>query len=69
MKNGKCPKCNSSQVFKQDDGLGYLIPHGLGILGKFYSIWHYACTDCGYVESYVRNSKDIEDIKKDWEKV
>jgi len=65
MKNGKCPKCNSTNVFKNQRGLDW---------GKsaWVEIWFgnpedrtnaysdydsYICTDCGYFENYVLKKK------------
>jgi predicted nucleic-acid-binding Zn-ribbon protein len=48
MRNQKCPKCNSSNIyFSQDD---FLVE--VRIDGRKHATVDYICGDCGYYESY-----------------
>ena len=60
MKNGKCPKCGSTDVLAVQrpnftntmagNILGEHIPIGFG---KGARLQHYVCRKCGYLEHYV----------------
>lgn len=50
MKEGRCPKCSSSKVATTEFTL-YL---GAGVVGPRMQM--YACADCHYVETYIRDS-------------
>lgn len=50
MKNGRCPKCKASRVGTTEFTL-YL---GAGVVGP--QIQLYACAECRYVESYLKDS-------------
>ncbi|MBW6462771.1 MAG: hypothetical protein ACNA7Z_02495 [Dethiobacteria bacterium] len=74
MKNGKCPKCKSSEVFtganiKMKKGVygSNTIPLG-GILGSQIALDNYVCTNCGYTESYINNPGDIKKIRNNWDR-
>lgn len=74
MKKGKCPKCQSSEVYsganirmkKGAYGVN-TIPLG-GILGSHIALDNYVCTNCGYLESFISNPKDLETIRRKWER-
>lgn len=75
MKDGKCPKCNSSAVYTRRRGLDFGKSGGIHIYIS--SEWatmptmdvdHYICTACGYFESYVEDKARLEAITKDWKK-
>jgi transposase-like protein len=78
MKNGKCPKCNSSNVFKNNKGIDW--GSGWGWL----EIWignskersnlqsdcdSYICTDCGYFENYIIEKDILQEVRTKWMKV
>ena len=73
MKNGICPKCNSTEVFA---GTNLVFKGGsYGANSIPISFWVYApldnyvCATCGYVESYVADSNKLSEIRKKWLKV
>ena len=75
MKSGFCPKCSSREVYagenikmKQGAYGCNTIPLG-GFLGSQVALDNYVCCQCGYLESYINNPKDIKKIAELWEKV
>ena len=77
MKNGKCPKCNSSNVFKNENGL-YWGEH------LWVDVWFgtfregsneqsncdvYICTDCGYFEHYLLDKDVLQKVRSQWTRV
>ena len=68
MTQGKCPKCDSDEIYVKRERLNE------GISTLCISIWkdtiltNYVCISCGYVESYVTEKKALEQIKKKWDK-
>ncbi len=75
MKEGICPKCQSSEVYSgasiKMKGGAYgcnTFPLG-GPLRGHVALDNYVCFQCGYVESYVGNKSDLEKIRSSWEKV
>ncbi len=70
MKNGRCPKCDSSQVFSGADVFPKsgpftcnAIPISLTALAP---LDNYVCLDCGYVESYISTAEDLETVRRNW---
>ncbi len=71
MKNGICPKCNSSEIYA---GMKWflkltsatIIPIALGISAKRE---YFVCARCGYVESYITDSSMLDEIRKRWLKI
>jgi predicted nucleic-acid-binding Zn-ribbon protein len=57
MKNGKCPKCNSTKVYFKEYALD-----ALTLDGKRVENISYICTDCGYVETYVTDKDALGKI-------
>ena len=41
----------------------------LTTVGSQAALDNYVCCQCGYVESYINNPKDLEKISELWEKV
>jgi predicted nucleic-acid-binding Zn-ribbon protein len=73
MKNGICPKCNSSEVhartnltFKGGSYGSNSVPISFWV---YAALDNYVCTRCGYVESYIADSNKLSKIKKQWTKV
>jgi len=70
MKDGKCPKCGSSQVFTATDLPLKGGPFGSNSipisLTSMASLDNYVCTDCGLVESYVADEEKLEEIARKW---
>ncbi len=67
MKNGKCPKCNSTQVYKKRTWghRSYIVTS----VFRFAKLTDYVCTDCGFTEAYIFDQDKLNDIKNKWEKV
>ena len=64
MKNGKCPKCDSSNV--------YFKPYALDVVtldGKRVEYVDYVCTDCGYFETYITDKEALSKIPRRAEKL
>ena len=73
MKEGKCPKCGSEEVYS-----GVHISPKNGPFGSnsipvsllsIAALDNYVCAECGYVESYVADSSKLREIAKRWPKV
>lgn len=64
MKDGKCPKCGSSDVLHVEKRY----PEVRGIVGV--SLWSrvtvddFVCGNCGFVEKYLSDLADVEKIRK-----
>lgn len=65
MKSGKCPKCDSHEVYKRKSAnhvmvwvswLSYVHPY------------NYVCADCGHVEWYIEDRNMLETIRQKWER-
>ena len=67
MKSGICPKCNAFEVYGEGSGT-----HGISV-----DRWAFigvntillVCANCGYLEFYVENEKDLETVKKRFQKI
>ena len=74
MRNGTCPSCSSTDVYRQ---AGHRLQYEkvtlkLGILGIFSKTTapdRYACTACGHVEFYLSSAEDLQTIRDSWERV
>ena len=68
MKNGKCPKCGSTEVYKTAFGRAQ---RGYRQLSMFTSarLAEHICCGCGLVESYLDDMNDAEKIKSKCKKV
>jgi predicted nucleic-acid-binding Zn-ribbon protein len=73
MKNGKCPKCGSKNIFaagnlplKSGPFGSNSIPVSLTSLA---ALDNYVCTDCGLVERYVADTDKLKEIAKKWNPV
>jgi hypothetical protein len=76
MKDGKCPKCNSTTVFSQRKGIDFssqrnVYVHVASELGTrpTKEVDYYVCTTCGYFESYIEDRAKLDVIAKDWKKI
>lgn len=67
MKSGVCPKCRSTEIYGD-----VTTPHGISVFwskiipAKTILL---ACADCGYLEFYIENDKDLEKVKKNFQKI
>ena len=70
MKNGKCPKCGSVEIYvardlplKSGPFGSNSIPIGLTSMA---ALDNYVCVDCGFVERYVADEEKLKEIAKRW---
>jgi predicted nucleic-acid-binding Zn-ribbon protein len=72
LKDGICPKCKSGEVYSGSDIMLKSGPFGSNSipvsLTSIAALDNYICTQCGYVESYVLDSKKLKEISKKWHK-
>jgi hypothetical protein len=73
MKQGKCSKCGSANIYsavgmplKSGPFGSNSIPVSLTAMA---ALDNYVCVDCGLVESYVADEYMLEKIAKKWEAV
>jgi predicted nucleic-acid-binding Zn-ribbon protein len=70
MKNGKCPKCGSNNVFTAKDLPLKSGPFGSNSipisLTSLAALDNYVCADCGLVEHYVADGDKLKQIAKKW---
>jgi predicted nucleic-acid-binding Zn-ribbon protein len=73
MKQGKCPKCGSLNIYSAED-----LPLKSGPFGSnsipvsltaMAALDNYVCVDCGLVESYVTDEYMLKKIAKKWKAV
>jgi predicted nucleic-acid-binding Zn-ribbon protein len=73
MKNGKCPKCGSTEIFAGKDLPLKSGPFGSNSipisLTSIAALDNYVCTDCGLVEHYVADAERLKEITKKWKPV
>lgn len=69
MKDGTCVKCGSTEVYRRKQhyaqGISSLV---ISILKTIY-LDIYACTTCGYIETYLPDEQAKNDIAKKWPRV
>jgi hypothetical protein len=74
MKSGQCPKCKSTNVYMNQNGLS------LGGNSGAVSIFtngtrepaacdNYICADCGYFENHILGKNGLDEVRKNWKKV
>jgi predicted nucleic-acid-binding Zn-ribbon protein len=73
MKNGKCPKCGSIEIFtakslplKSGPFGSNAIPVSLTSLA---ALDNYVCTHCGLVERYIADEEKLKEIAGKWQQV
>jgi predicted nucleic-acid-binding Zn-ribbon protein len=76
MKTGRCPKCETSNVYMKHKGVmsgggGAPVGHTFIDVSSFSSAHFdsYVCTNCGYVENYVSDTGKLGKIAEKWDKV
>ena len=73
MKNGKCPKCGSENVYTPDDLPLKGGPFGSNSipvsLTSMAPLDNYVCADCGLLESYVADEDKLKEIARKWKNV
>jgi predicted nucleic-acid-binding Zn-ribbon protein len=70
MKNGKCPRCNSTEIyFARDLPLkgGPFGSNSIPVsLTSMAPLDNYVCGQCGLVESYVAQQEKLKEISRKW---
>jgi predicted nucleic-acid-binding Zn-ribbon protein len=73
LKEGKCPKCGSDEIYagldvapKSGPFASNSIPVGLFSIA---ALDNYVCVQCGYVESYISDPEKLEEIPRKWRKI
>jgi predicted nucleic-acid-binding Zn-ribbon protein len=73
MKDGKCPKCGSVEIYSSEDLMLKGGPFGSNSipvsLTSMAALDNYVCTDCGRVESYVADEVKLNEIASKWKPV
>lgn len=76
MKNGTCPKCNSSTVYTKRQGIDLAVESAFYVrissermTRSLKDVDHYVCTACGYFETYIEDKDRLQAITGDWKKV
>lgn len=70
MKNTRCcPKCNSHDIIRVPDNpsrysSGNNIYTSTFTLMKKIPVIRYVCCDCGYVENWIENQRELNEIKR-----
>jgi len=67
MKTGKCPKCNSREIYKNTS-----ISQRSNLTVNFFKqvkLTDYVCPQCGYTEVYVKKNEDLKKIREKWQRV
>lgn len=72
MKNSRCcPKCHSTNIVRVPDN-AYRHASGnniytttMTLIGKI-PVIRYVCCDCGYVENWIENRHELDEIKHTW---
>lgn len=63
-----CPKCGSHEIVRIPDNGRYSSSNNIytstvTLFGKI-PVIRYVCTSCGYVENWVENRQELDEIKK-----
>ncbi|MDX9786708.1 MAG: hypothetical protein RBT11_08025 [Desulfobacterales bacterium] len=73
MKNGKCPKCGSVEIFAAKELPLKSGPFGSNAipvsLTSIAALDNYVCVACGLVERYVADEEKLKEIAKKWKPV
>ena len=73
MKQGKCPKCGSANIYVAEDLPLKSGPFGSNsipvTLTAIAALDNYVCVDCGLVESYVADESMLNKIADKWKAV
>ena len=73
MKEGKCLKCGSPEVYCGSEvhpKAGPFTSNSIPIsLTSIAPLDNYVCTECGYVESYIAEPAKLKEIFVKWQKV
>jgi predicted nucleic-acid-binding Zn-ribbon protein len=67
MKSGICPKCGEKEVYGD-----HAKSHGISVFWTAIIPTEtilLVCANCGYLEFYIENEKDLEKVKKNFQKI
>jgi predicted nucleic-acid-binding Zn-ribbon protein len=72
LKQGKCPKCGSENVYEGVDVVPKSGPFGSNSIPisivSIAALDNYVCKECGYLERYIAEPEKLEEIGKKWPK-
>jgi len=71
MRNGTCPHCHSTSVYRQ---AGHPLQFEKvtlkpGLIRNTSAPDRYICTSCGHLEFYISSAEDLRTICDSWERV
>nr|WP_325178784.1 hypothetical protein [uncultured Oscillibacter sp.] len=71
MKNTKrCPVCGSTDVIRVPDDAHRYLANSIcitrALMVKRIPVARYVCYDCGYLENWVENQHERDEIKRAW---
>ena len=73
MKQNKCPKCGSTDIYAGTDVYpksGPFTSNSIPVsLTSIAALDNYVCVACGYVESYVAEIEKLKENSKKWVKI
>jgi predicted nucleic-acid-binding Zn-ribbon protein len=64
MKSGICPKCEKNDVYRIKDAGAIQVK-----FMQYAELNIYICSNCGYVETFVKDKKDLKFIAEKYQKV
>lgn len=76
MKTGTCPKCGSTDVYSGAhitnkagvENTNTIPLGGSNLLPHLMPLDNYVCVNCGYVESYISDPRDLQRIAESWQR-
>lgn len=69
MRSGTCPKCKSSEVYRNQNGAKFSFRNGRAFQEAHFDT--YVCLGCGYMEFFGNlNGDDVDpaEIRKQWKR-
>jgi predicted nucleic-acid-binding Zn-ribbon protein len=70
LKQGKCPKCNSQEIYAGIDVLPKSGPFGSNSIPvsivSIAALDNYVCVQCGYLERYIADTEKLKEISQKW---
>lgn len=73
MKDGKCPRCGSAEIYSGEElflKAGPFNSNAIPIsMTSVAAMDNYVCVDCGLVERYVAEDRKLSEIRKKWKPV
>jgi predicted nucleic-acid-binding Zn-ribbon protein len=68
MKDGKCPRCGSDEVYESTSKLDHRSRRVLALLSNV-GLNEVICCGCGLMETYLSDMQDVEKVKANCTKV